>query len=123
MASLKQSKTTNQELFNTIRELVKYSNSTGFAVYKAVANKLSSSASQRAKVNLSKIEKFVKEGETIIVPGKILGDGVLLKKNITIVGFNISESAIEKINKAGSKFVKISEFLSKKPNNKLRIIG
>jgi len=123
MASLKQSKTTNQFLFNTIRDLVKYSNSTGSAVFKAVANKLSASASQRAKVNLSKIEKFVAEGETIIVPGKILGDGVLLKKNITIVAFSASEGAITKINKAGSKFVTISEFLATKPSNKVKIIA
>ena len=122
MASLKKTQTTNKVLFDCIRNLVKYSNSTGLKVYKAVANKLSAPASQRPKVNLGHIEKHCQDGETIIVPGKVLGDGQLTKK-LTIVGFSASEGAEEKIKKAGSKFVTIDAFLSKKPDNKIRIIG
>lgn len=122
MASIN-TKTTNQVLFDTIRDLKKLSNSTGVNVWKAVAQKLSASASQRSQVNLSKINNNIKDNEKIIiVPGKILGDGTLTKK-ITIVAFKASESAIAKIEKSGSKFITIKEYISKKPDNKIRIIG
>ena len=122
MATVRNSKTTNQVLFDTIRDLKKKSNETGLAVYKAVAAKLASPASQRARVNLSRLEKYANAGETIIVGGKVLGDGTLTKK-ITIVGFGISESALVKLKASGSKFVSIQEYLSKKQDAKLRIFG
>lgn len=121
MASLKQTQTTNKVLFDTIRDLVKYSNSTGLKVYRAVANKLSAPASQRSKVNLGHIDKVAKDGEVLIVPGKVLGDGLLTKK-LTIVAFSASDSAKAKIEKAGAKFLTINEHLAKKPDNKIRII-
>lgn len=114
-------KTTNQILFDTIRELKKLSNKTGENVYKAVADKLASSASQRAQVNLLKLEKVANDGETVIIPGKLLGDGIITKK-ITVIGFKASESAIEKLTKAGGKYIEIREFI-KKPTTRPRIIG
>ena len=117
-----QTKTTNKVLFDVIRDLKKLSNKTGQKVFGAVAEKLSAPASQKSQVNLSRIEKFANKDETIIVPGKVLGDGTLTKK-VTIIGFSASEGAINKINAAGSKFVSIREFLDNKPTNKIRIIG
>ena len=116
-------KTTNQVLFDTIRELKKLSTKTGVNVFQAVAAKLAGPASQRSEVNLSLIEKYVKEGETIIVPSKILSTGTLTKKKLTIVGFKASESAIAKIEATGSKFIEIRNYISKKPDTKIRIIG
>jgi len=116
-------KTTNQVLFDTIRDLKKLSTKTGVNVFKAVADKLSTSASQRSEVNLSLIEKHTKDGDTIIVPGKVLSTGILTRKKLTIVGFKASESAIKKITAAGSSFVEIRDYISKKPDTKIRIIG
>lgn len=115
-------KTTNIVLFNTIRDLNKLSSKTGVNVYKAVADKLSSTASQRSEVNLTKINKFAKEGEKIVVPGKVLGNGILSKK-VTIIGFKASEGAIKKIEVAGSKFIEIKDYISNKPDSKIRILG
>ena len=121
MAKVRQTLTTNQELFNVIRDLKKLSSKTGVGVYRAVAAKLASPASQKVEVNLSKIEKFAKDKETLIVPGKILGSGLLTKK-VTIVGFKVSESALKKITAAGSTYVSMEDFIAK-PNPKVRIIG
>lgn len=121
MATVK-SKTTNQELFDTIRELKKMSVKSGVGVYKAVADKLSKTASQRPEVNLSKIEKNSSDKEVVIVPGKVLGTGTLTKK-VTIVGFNVSQSALVKIEKAGAKYVPIREYISKKHDSKMKILG
>ena len=122
MASIKKTKTTNVELFDTIRDLKKLSNKTGVNVYKAVAAKLAAPASQRSEVNLSKIEKFAQDKESVIVPGKVLATGILNKK-VTIIAFSASESAKVKIEKAGAKFITIKEYIANKPSNKIRILG
>lgn len=122
MATIPKTKTTNKVLFDTIQDLRKLSNSTGVGVWKAAAEKLASPASQRSKVNLGKIEKVAQDGETILIAGKVLGDGILTKK-VTIVAFSASESAVEKIKKAGGKFVKIKDHIAKNPDNKIKIIA
>lgn len=76
----------------------------------------------RRAVNLFKIEKYAKENETIIVPGKVLGTGELTKK-VTVVAFNFSDSAFKKIKEKGS-VVSIEELLKSNPKGKkVRIIG
>ena len=122
MASIRKAQTTNQVLFDTIRDLKKASVSTGTNVFRAVAEKLSAPASQRTAVNISRIEKYAVEGETIIVPGKLLGTGTISKK-VTVVAFSASEGAIEKITKAGGKFIEIRNYLKNKPSAKIRILG
>ncbi len=122
MATIPKTKTTNKVLFDTIQDLRKLSNKTGVNVWKAVAIKLAGTASQRPMVNLGKIDSLVKDGESIIIAGKVLGDGVFAKK-ITIVAFAASESAIVKLEAAGSKFVKIKDYIANKPDNKIRIIA
>jgi large subunit ribosomal protein L18e len=113
--------TTNKVLFDTIRDLKKVSIKTGTSVFRAVADDLSASASQRAQVNLSRLERLTKDGEKVIVPGKVLGDGIFSKK-ITVIAFSASQSAIEKLEKAGSKFIEIKDYISKNPDSKVRII-
>lgn len=122
MAQVPKTKTTNKVLFDTVQDLRKLSNKTGVNVWKAVAAKLAGPASQRAQVNIGKIDKVVKDSEIIIICGKVLGDGLLSKK-VTVVAFDASDSAIEKIEKAGGKFMKIKDYISKTPDNKIRIIG
>jgi large subunit ribosomal protein L18e len=122
MATIRKTQTTNQVLFDTIRDLRKLSNSTGAGVYKAVAIKLASTASQRPEVNLDRSEKHSIDKEVVIVPGKVVGNGTLTKK-VTIVGFKASESAIAKIEKAGATFIEIRDYISKKHDVKMKILG
>ncbi len=117
MAVIPKTKTTNQVLFDTIRDLKKYSDVSGVGTWKAVAKTLAGSASHRAQINLSKISKYTKGGETVIVPGKVLGEGILSKK-VTVVAFNASATAIKSIEAAGGKYVTIKEYLSKNPKDK-----
>lgn len=121
MANRLKTRTTNQDLFDTIRACTKYSNSKGIALYKTIADELSRSASQRAEVNLSKVEKLANSGDVLIIPGKVLATGVLTKK-VTIVAFSASESAIEKITSAGAKFETIFDYVSNKPATKVKIM-
>ena len=122
MASLPKTKTTNRELFDLIRDLKKLSNKTGEGTWRAVAEKLSVPASRRAQINLRKIEKVANANETVLIPGKILGDGLLTKK-VTIVAVSASESAKAKIEKAGAKFVDMRTYISGKADKKAKIIA
>jgi large subunit ribosomal protein L18e len=82
-----------------------------------VAASLSTPSRNRISVNLSDIDKQSKEGEGVVVPGKVLSQGDLTKK-IKIVALNFSEKAKEKIKKAGCEGVSILEEIKSNPDFK-----
>ncbi len=65
------------------------------------------------KVNLWKLSKHSKEGDYLIVPGKVLGVGSLDHK-INICAIDFSESALEQLRKSNSTVMKIQDAISKK---------
>ncbi|MBI5803569.1 50S ribosomal protein L18e [Candidatus Pacearchaeota archaeon] len=77
------------------------------------------SAPRRKKIsiNLDKISEESKEGETIIVPGKVLSQGDLVKK-IRLVALNFSKMAEEKLKKAKVEYLKIINEIKKNPDAK-----
>lgn len=102
-----------------IRELKKLSNSQKVKIWKAVAENLARPTRRMRKVNLWKINKFTKENETIVVPGKVLGVGELDHK-VNVAAYQFSEGAKSKID----NFMLIEELMSKNPKgSKVRIIG
>jgi large subunit ribosomal protein L18e len=113
----------NQQLQSLITELKKTSIENDVRVWKRIATDLQGPVRSRAAVNLSKIDKHSKEGETVIVPGKVLSMGILTKK-MTIAAYKFSGQAIEKIKASGSKAISIQELAKKNPKgSKIRIIG
>ncbi len=114
---------TNPILVDLIGELKKRSNEQSVNIWKRVATDLERSTRQRRVVNLSSISRYTKENETIVVPGKVLGAGILEHK-LTISAFQFSSGAKEKIEKAGSKIVPLLELSKENPSGKgVRIIG
>ncbi len=63
--------------------------------------------------NLSELNSLTEPGETVIVSGKVLGCGELAHK-LDLAAFGFSESAREKIKKAGGKIFEIQELIGKK---------
>jgi len=104
-------KKTNPELVETIIKAKKK------AKWLEVAGILSSPRINKISINLDKINKEAKEGEIIIVPGKVLSQGELDKK-IKIAAFNFSEKAKEKILKAKGEILSIAEEIKKNPEAK-----
>lgn len=102
---------TNPELVKTIIEAKKGEK------WLEVAGILSSPRVKKINVNLDKIEKEAKEGEVIVVPGKVLSEGELSKK-IKVVAFSFSEKAKEKISKAKGETLTILEEIKKNPDGK-----
>jgi large subunit ribosomal protein L18e len=90
-------------------------------VWKAVAKGLNRPRRRRYEVNLSRLERFAAQGETIIVPGIVLGEGEL-KKRITVAALKFSADARRKIEKSGGRCISIEE-ASKYEPSKVRIMG
>jgi len=89
-------------------------------LWKRVASDLEKPSRQRRTVNLWKLDREAKDGETVIVPGKVLGDGELTK-TFTVAAFAYSTEAKKKLDKHA---LTIDELLKKQPDGKgIRIIG
>ena len=91
--------------------------------WKRVVKDLKKPSRQRRKVNVYKIDKFAREGEMVIVPGKVLSVGEINKK-VDVAAFQFSESAKSKIEQAKGTAITISELFEKNPEGKkVRILG
>ncbi|MAF50924.1 MAG: 50S ribosomal protein L18e [Nanoarchaeota archaeon] len=109
-------------LRDLIRELTSIGKKNKVKLWLRIAKDLSRPTRIRRAVNLYKIDKHTREGETALVPGKVLSVGDLTK-NLTIAAYQFSDKAEEKINKNG-KAIKLQELLKNNPEGKkVRIIG
>ena len=117
---MKRTGPTNPIMQKMIAELKKQKN---VKLWQLVARELEKPTRKRREVNLSRIERNVKAGETVLVPGKVLASGELSKK-ITIAAWNFSSGAITKIKAAGGKTLTISELMKLHPKGtNVKVIG
>ena len=79
-----------------------------------VAGMLSGPSKKRITLNLSDVDKIAEEGETIVIPGKILSQGDINKK-IKVVLLSCSNKAKEKLMKANCEISSILEEIKKNP--------
>lgn len=85
--------------------------------WKSVAFRLSTPRNLRAEVNLSKLSRMASDGFTLVVPGKVLGTGNMAEKT-RVAAFAFSESAVEKIKKAGGKALTLEVLFKEDPMGK-----
>ncbi|MBR9676453.1 50S ribosomal protein L18e [Candidatus Woesearchaeota archaeon] len=113
----------NQRLTKLIEELKKASKEKKSPVLKRVALDLEKPSRQRRIVNLQKINNYSKDGDFVIVPGKVLGDGVIDKK-ITVAAYQFSEAAAKKLRDNKTSTLSLDELKSKSPKGaNIKIIG
>ena len=79
-----------------------------------LADELEKPRRSKAEVDLSKLNRVCNEGETVVVPGKLLSSGIL-KKKLTVAAASFSMSAVENLEKAGGKVMTIEELIKKNP--------
>jgi len=92
-------------------------------LWKRIATDLEKSSRRKREVNVYKLERYAKEGDIIIVPGKVLGNGDLSKK-ITVAALSFSTGAKEKIQSSKGEAISIPELMKKNPGAKsVRIMG
>ena len=113
----------NQQLESLITELKKTSIEQDVKIWKRIASDLERPTKQRRVVNLSRIDRYSKSNDTIVIPGKVLSMGDLNKK-VTVAAFTFSKNAITKIKSSGSDAISIHDLVKKNPKGaKVRIIG
>lgn len=100
----------NPVLVDLIEEL----GSSDAGVYREAAEFLGKVNRDRAEVNLSDLDRNTEEGDTVIVPGKLLGSGNL-DHELEVAAFKASRSAKQAANEAGS-FMHIEDLVEERPN-------
>lgn len=114
---------TNLELRSLIEELKKKHYSDNRPIWKRIAKDLERPTRNRRAVNLSRINRYTKENETVIVPGKVLASGDL-NHSLVIAAWRFSGQAIDKIKKANARAISIYDLVKENPEGKnVRIIG
>ncbi|MEM3342225.1 MAG: 50S ribosomal protein L18e [Thermoplasmata archaeon] len=106
---------TNPQLVALIKDLCSASHEKSAPIWRDIAERLSGPTSKRPAVNLSRIERYAKKDEIILVPGKLLGTGVITKP-VTVAAYAFSQSAVKKLHAAGGKAISIRELLSQRPD-------
>lgn len=114
---------TNPMLVTLIADLRKASYEQQAPIWKDVAQRLEKPLRNWPEVNLSRIDRYLLDSETALVPGKVLSPGDLSKK-VTIAAWSFTEKAEQKIKKAGGKTYSIAELIKHNPKGKnIRILG
>ena len=91
-------------------------------LWKRIAEDLEKPTRQHRVVNIFKIDANADDGDVLIIPGKVLGEGDLTKK-VTVVALSFSDQARNKIQKSG-KTMTIPELVKNNPKAaKVKILG
>lgn len=114
---------TNPVVLFMARDLKEASRRNKAPIWSRIAELALKPSSARRKINVSQIDKLTKDGDVIIVPGKVLGTGGISHK-ITLCSFSISNSGAQKILEKGGKILNFSEIIKNHPTGKgVTIIG
>ncbi|NYT20421.1 MAG: 50S ribosomal protein L18e [Methanomicrobiales archaeon] len=116
------SRKSNPRLTSLISLLKNTSRENEVGIWRDIADRLEAPARNYAEVNLSKINRYASNGEIIIVPGKVLGSGIL-QTPVKVAALNFSQSASEKIRKADGECMSIEDLITTNPKgSRVRIL-
>ncbi len=111
--------TTNPNVKNLIQEIKEVSAKEKSGFWKRISKELEKPRRNRREVNVQRINDNTKKGETVIVPGKVLGNGDL-DHDVKVAALQFSEKACDKIKDR----LTIGELLKSNPKGKdVRILG
>lgn len=111
---MKRTGPTNYVWRKTIRLLRKEAKVNGAKIWRYVAELLERPTRRRVAVNVSKINRCTKDGDVVVVPGKVLGSG-LLNHRVTVAAMTFSKGALMKIRVAGGRAMHILELVRENP--------
>ena len=116
-------KKTDPMLTSLIRDLKRSAYENDAPIWKDIAVRLEKASRNWPVVNLDKINRYINENETALIPGKVLSSGNLTKK-VSIAAWNFSDKSVDKIKKAGCKLLTIQDLAKDNPKGKdVRILG
>ncbi len=113
----------NKYLQTLIIALKKQSKTEKVKIWSRIAHDLEKTNKNSRVINVFKINKYAKENETVVVPGKVLGSGDIERK-INVAAFKFSNQAKEKIIGAKGNAIDLYTLMKTNPKGKLvRILG
>jgi len=113
----------NPELLRAIRDLRRAASSHDAPVWASVADDLERARHPSRPVSVGHLDRVTTAEETVVVPGKVLSDGVLSKR-LTVAAFSYSVQAKSKIHAAGGVALSLHDLVKSKPDGAgVRIIG
>ncbi|MCX8169820.1 MAG: 50S ribosomal protein L18e, partial [Candidatus Methanomethyliaceae archaeon] len=86
-------------------------------IWRALSEFLCIPSRRRIIINLGKIDKLTKEGDCVIIAGKVLGFGNLSKK-VDIAALSFSQTAKLKIAQSGGRALTLEELIAMNPKGK-----
>jgi large subunit ribosomal protein L18e len=79
-----------------------------------MANEIEAPRRSHTTINVDELSRVVKNDQTVVVPGKVLGNGTIDKK-VRISALQFSESAKVKISASGGTVVSMEQLLTENP--------
>ncbi len=83
-------------------------------IWNRLAKELERPRRSRPVVNVGKLNRFANLNKILLVPGKLLGDGVI-SSSVTVAAIDFSEQARKKITNAGGQCLEILELIEMNP--------
>ncbi|MEM0057033.1 MAG: 50S ribosomal protein L18e [Candidatus Geothermarchaeota archaeon] len=102
----------NKYLLETLNYLRKSANKYNAPIWRYVYELLSRPKRKRIAVNLYKINKYTRDNDVVVVPGKVLGAGNI-DHRITIGAFAYSASALKKLQNSNCTVLSIIELIER----------
>ena len=113
----------NSTLVKTILDLKEASRKNEAPLWRSIANRLEGSSRNWPSVNVSKLEYNINKNGKAIIPGKLMGTGIVTKK-MTVAAYSFTDSAKEKIQSAGGKCLTYNEMIKAAPKGtNVTVIG
>ncbi|QKQ98956.1 50S ribosomal protein L18e [Candidatus Nanohaloarchaea archaeon] len=106
---------------SVLLETIEFLEEQDAAIWNQVAENLGKVNRKRAEVNISDIDRVAEDGDTVVVPGKVLGTG-RLDTDVDVAAFQASTGAKKKISESGD-FMFIRDLVEDNPEGtEVRIV-
>jgi len=106
-----------------IEDIKNFNKDKNYKFWNKIVKELSRSRRNSKGVNLWKVNRYTNEGDVVIVPKKLLGDGEITHK-VTIAAFQVSESVKQKAKTNGNiRLISIYDLINENPKgSRVKII-
>jgi large subunit ribosomal protein L18e len=120
---VKKAKTVNPELIGLAHFLKSQGRENKAEIWSDLAERLIKPRRKRIAVNLSRLNRYTKRNDIVVVPGKVLASGEITHP-IKVTAFTFSAKAREKIADARGKCLSFPDLVKKNPKgSNVKIIG
>ena len=105
---------TDPNVASLIYDLRRASKSNEAPIWRRISKRLLKPRRNRSEVNVSKINRYSKKDDFILVPGKVLGAGEL-NHPVTVAALSFSDGAQSKITEAKGRVLTIEKLMEENP--------